>query len=201
MLLVPANPDHTGKHEREKHPFDAVDWEATVYVNGKKVGSHTGGYDPFYFDITSALTDGGEQEIAVYIHDNTGAEGQPKGKQALNKWGCWYTPVSGIWQTVWLEPVNPVHITRLSIEPDVDNSCFKLQVNTTGDSEATADIRLSDPDGNTVASLQGVATGLACKRSGTVVAGTSLPLRPQHHTILGRATNRCRKKLLRHAQN
>lgn len=142
--------------------FDAVDWEATVYVNGKKVGSHTGGYDPFYFDITSALTDGGEQEIAVYIHDNTGAEGQPKGKQALNKWGCWYTPVSGIWQTVWLEPVNPVHITRLSIEPDVDNSCFKLQVNATGDSEATADIRLSDPDGNTVASLQGVATGTPC---------------------------------------
>lgn len=142
--------------------FDAVDWEATVYVNGKKVGSHTGGYDPFYFDITSALTDGGEQEIAVYIHDNTGAEGQPKGKQALNKWGCWYTPVSGIWQTVWLEPVNPVHITRLSIEPDVDNSCFKLQVNATGDSEATADILLSDPDGNTVASLQGVATGTPC---------------------------------------
>ena len=105
--------------------FDAVDWEATVYVNGKKVGSHTGGYDPFYFDITSALTDGGEQEIAVYIHDNTGAEGQPKGKQALNKWGCWYTPVSGIWQTVWLEPVNPVHITRLSIEPDAGQ--FLLQ--------------------------------------------------------------------------
>lgn len=80
----------------------------------------------------------------------------------MNKWGCWYTPVSGIWQTVWLEPVNPVHITRLSIEPDVDNSCFKLQVNATGDSEATADIRLSDPDGNTVASLQGVATGTPC---------------------------------------
>ena len=58
--------------------------------------------------------------------------------------------------------MNPVHITRLSIEPDVDNSCFKLQVNATGDSEATADIRLSDPDGNTVASLQGVATGTPC---------------------------------------
>ena len=144
--------------------FDAVDWKAIVYVNGKKVGQHTGGYDPFYFDITSALTDGGEQEIAVYIHDNTGAEGQPKGKQALDKWGCWYTPVSGIWQTVWLEPVNPVHITRLSIEPDVDSSCFKLQVNATGDSEATADIRLSDPDGNTVASLQGVATGTLADR-------------------------------------
>ena len=64
--------------------FDAVDWEAIVYVNGKKVGKHTGGYDPFYFDITSALKQDGEQELAVYVRDNTGAEGQPKGKQALN---------------------------------------------------------------------------------------------------------------------
>lgn len=58
--------------------FDAVDWEAVVYVNGIKVGKHTGGYDPFYFDITSALKDQGKQELVVYTYDNTGAEGQAK---------------------------------------------------------------------------------------------------------------------------
>lgn len=137
--------------------FDAVDWEAIVYVNGKKVGKHTGGYDPFYFDITSALKQDGEQELAVYVRDNTGAEGQPKGKQALNKWGCWYTPVSGIWQTVWIEPVNPTHIERLSIEPDVDNSCLKLQINGKGDEQATADIKLTDRQGTIVASLENAA--------------------------------------------
>ena len=104
--------------------FDAVDWETVVYVNGIKVGEHTGGYDPFYFDITSALKEQEEQELVVYTYDNTGAEGQAKGKQALNKWGCWYTPVSGIWQTVWLEPVNSVYIEDLMIRPDVDNSCL-----------------------------------------------------------------------------
>ena len=75
--------------------FDAVDWETIVYINGVKVGRHTGGYDPFYFDITSALKGKEEHELVVYTYDNTGGEGQPKGKQALNKWGCWYTPVSG----------------------------------------------------------------------------------------------------------
>ena len=150
--------------------FDAVDWETIVYVNGKQVGSHTGGYDPFFFNITPFLKEEGEQELEVYIHDNTGAEGQPKGKQALNKWGCWYTPVSGIWQTVWLEPVNATHITKLSIEPDVDNSCFKLQVNATSAEGATADVLLTDAEGNVAASMQGVA----------VNTPLSLPLQSPH---------------------
>lgn len=136
--------------------FDAIDWECMVYVNGVRIGRHTGGYDPFYFDITHALNEEGEQEIVVYILDTTGAEGQAKGKQALNKWGCWYTPVSGIWQTVWLEPVESMHIKNLIITPDLDNSCFKIRVNTSLTQDGTtANILLTDKNGNNVASLIG----------------------------------------------
>ena len=134
--------------------FDAVDWETVVYVNGIKVGEHTGGYDPFYFDITSALKEQEEQELVVYTYDNTGAEGQAKGKQALNKWGCWYTPVSGIWQTVWLEPVNSVYIEDLMIRPDVDNSCLKMRVNTNEIFGVTVNISLLDKEGNKIATLE-----------------------------------------------
>lgn len=134
--------------------FDAVDWESIVYVNGIKVGSHTGGFDPFYFDITPALKEDGDQELVVYIYDSTGGEGQPKGKQALNKWGCWYTPVSGIWQTVWLEPVDPVYIENLSIEPDVDNSRLKLRVNTSQTVGVTVNVNILDKSGKKVATLE-----------------------------------------------
>lgn len=140
--------------------FDAVDWETVAYVNGTEVGRHTGGYDPFYFDITSALKDEKEQELVVYIYDNTGAEGQPKGKQALNKWGCWYTPVSGIWQTVWLEPVSSVnYITDFSVEPDLDQARFTLRVNTLTRADATLNVTLYDKDGNEVSSVTGGEAG------------------------------------------
>ena len=82
-----------------------MDWEATVFVNGKEVGAHRGGYDGFSFDITGALKESGEQEIVVAVFDPTDAGTQPRGKQVRNPNGIWYTPTSGIWQTVWLEPV------------------------------------------------------------------------------------------------
>lgn len=139
--------------------FDAVDWETIVYINGVKVGRHTGGYDPFYFDITSALKGKEEHELVVYTYDNTGGEGQPKGKQALNKWGCWYTPVSGIWQTVWLEPVDPVHIEALMIRPDVDNSCLKVRVNASLTTGVSVNINLLDKAGDKVAAIAGGKVG------------------------------------------
>lgn len=139
--------------------FDAVDWEMAAYINGVKVGSHTGGYDPFYFDITSALKGKEEHELVVYTYDNTGAEGQPKGKQALNKWGCWYTPVSGIWQTVWLEPVNPVHIESLFIRPDVDNSCLKIRVDASLIGDVSVNVNLLDKEGKKVATVEGGKAG------------------------------------------
>ncbi|WIX79426.1 glycoside hydrolase family 2 TIM barrel-domain containing protein [Amycolatopsis carbonis] len=91
--------------------FQAVDHDATVYVNGHEVTHHTGGYDSFTADITDALTTG-PQELVVGVTDPTG-NGQPLGKQRAPGAGVFYTPSSGIWQTVWLEPVAPVHITRV----------------------------------------------------------------------------------------
>ena len=113
--------------------FGAVDWEATVYVNGKQVGQHRGGYDPFSFDVTSALTPEGMQEIIVGVYDPTDQGDQPRGKQVLNPRGIWYTPVTGIWQTVWLEPVAVDHITELISVPDVDGKKLNLKVLSGGD--------------------------------------------------------------------
>jgi len=100
--------------------FGAVDWEATVYVNGTKVGEHRGGYDAFTFDITDALKSGGKQELIVGVFDPTNDGNQPRGKQVKKPRGIWYTAVTGIWQTVWLEPVPETHIRRLILTPDVD---------------------------------------------------------------------------------
>src|ERR1044071_8574584 len=95
--------------------FGAVDWEATVWVNGKELGSHRGGYDGFSFDITDALKPKGEQEIVVAVWDPADTGTQPRGKQVRNPHGIWYTPTSGIWQTVWLEPLPDKHIIKLEI--------------------------------------------------------------------------------------
>ncbi len=133
--------------------FGAVDWQAVVYVNGVKVGSHTGGYDPFCFDITSALTSDSQQEIAVYIYDDTGVKGQPTGKQSKNPAICWYTAVSGIWQTVWLEPVNPEHIVSLEMEPNLDQSWLRLKVNASVSEGITLNAAIKNHEGNVVAEL------------------------------------------------
>ncbi len=84
--------------------FGAVDYQCQVWINGKAIGSHTGGYLPFTFDITDALKDE-ENELTVSVWDPTDTGLQQRGKQVLNPRGIWYTPISGIWQTVWLEMV------------------------------------------------------------------------------------------------
>lgn len=108
--------------------FGAVDWNADVYVNGTLAGNHKGGYDAFSFDITPFLREGAN-ELIVGVIDPTDVGGQPIGKQRLAPGGIWYTPVSGIWQTVWLEPVNDAHIESLHIEPDVEGKAITLTVN------------------------------------------------------------------------
>jgi hypothetical protein len=100
--------------------FGAVDWETSVWINGKLVGTHRGGYDPFSFDITDALNDRGEQRIVVGVWDPTDAGSQPRGKQVREPKGIWYTAVTGIWQTVWIEPVDEACIESLKIVPDID---------------------------------------------------------------------------------
>jgi hypothetical protein len=114
----------------------AVTWQAQVYVNGQSVGSHKGGYDPISYDITPYLTSGtNELIVRVYSPEDNG--GQPRGKQTLYPGGIMYTSSSGIWQTVWLEPVSPVGVGSLQIIPDVDNSRLRLTVNTLATSGVT----------------------------------------------------------------
>jgi hypothetical protein len=112
--------------------FGAVDWHATVSVNGKEVGSHKGGYDPFSFDITEALTGSGQQELTVSVLDPTSSSTQPRGKQVNRPEGIWYTPTTGIWQTVWLEPVPQASIAALKIVPDLRSVRVTASVRGTG---------------------------------------------------------------------
>jgi len=98
--------------------FGAVDWDTTVWVNGKRLGDHRGGYDPFSFDITDVLRTDGEQEVVVSVWDPTDAGTQPRGKQVREPHGIWYTAVTGIWQTVWIEHTPDVAIERLIITTD-----------------------------------------------------------------------------------
>jgi hypothetical protein len=113
--------------------FGAVDWEATVWVNGHKLGIHRGGYDAFTFDITDALKAEGAQEIVVGVWDPTDEGTQPRGKQVRNPGGIMYTSTTGIWQTVWLEPVPAVSIDRLVIVPDLDKDKVRVTAHTRGD--------------------------------------------------------------------
>ncbi len=109
--------------------FGAVDWEATVWVNGKETGVHRGGYLPFHFDITDPLLtgdEGGEHEIVVRVWDPTDKHWQARGKQSLRPRGIWYAAVSGIWQTVWLEPVPQVAIRTLKLTPDIDAGVLRV---------------------------------------------------------------------------
>jgi beta-galactosidase/beta-glucuronidase len=107
------------KGERVLLHFDAVDYECAVWVNGALVGAHKGGFTPFSFDVTPYLKDGAN-ELLVGTTDPSDTGEQPRGKQVLKPQGIWYTPVSGIWQTVWLEPVRAdLHIAELRLTPDV----------------------------------------------------------------------------------
>jgi beta-galactosidase/beta-glucuronidase len=100
--------------------FEGVDWETTVWINGHQMGTHRGGYDPFTFDITDALKKRGKQEIILSVWDPINEGTQPRGKQVSEPRGIWYTSVTGIWRTVWMEPVERSHIESLRIIPDID---------------------------------------------------------------------------------
>jgi hypothetical protein len=108
--------------------FQAVDWDTTVLVNGKQLGTHRGGYDPFSLDVTDALTASGPQELIVKVLDPSDAGYQPHGKQVNKPGGIMYTATTGIWQTVWLEPVPAARIAGLTITPDLDASALRLTV-------------------------------------------------------------------------
>jgi hypothetical protein len=113
--------------------FGAVDWDADVAVDGTFVGHHRGGYDPFAFDITDALVrDRAAHELVVEVRDPTDAGEQPRGKQVQRPRSIWYTEVTGIWQTVWLETVPAWHVTGLRIDPDLDGARVNVSVGSDG---------------------------------------------------------------------
>ncbi|MBQ7771756.1 MAG: beta-galactosidase [Bacteroidales bacterium] len=111
--------------------FGAVDWHAEVYVNDRCVGEHKGGYDPFSFNITPYLNKAGKQVIKVKVMDATDNSYQPRGKQCIINKSIWYTPVTGIWQTVWLEPVNKDHIENYYAVSDIDKGTITFDVEAT----------------------------------------------------------------------
>lgn len=119
----------SAKSKRVLLHFGAVDWQCTVFVNGKEAGSHEGGYDPFSLDITGALKKGTRQEIAIRVWDPSDDGPQPRGKQVKNPNSIWYTPVTGIWQTVWLEVLPQTYITGTKQTPDVDGKVVRVAAN------------------------------------------------------------------------
>lgn len=121
-FTLPAN----FRNRRVLLHFGAADWKADVTVNGVAVGSHSGGYDPFSFDITSALKRSGPQELKVTIWDPTDEGPQPRGKQVRTPKSIWYTPVTGIWQTVWIEAVPETYIKNIRLTPNSDESTLGL---------------------------------------------------------------------------
>jgi beta-galactosidase/beta-glucuronidase len=106
--------------------FGAVDWRTTVYVNDKIAGTHEGGFDPFSIDITAFLAKGDNQEIKISVWDPTSDGPQPNGKQVVKPHGIWYTPVTGIWQTVWLENVPTNYIVSTKQTPNIDNGTINI---------------------------------------------------------------------------
>jgi hypothetical protein len=138
--------------------FGAVDWDAYVYVNGKEVVHHRGGYDPFSVDITDALKPSDvHQELVVSAWDPSDTGYQPRGKQVLKPEGVWYTGSGGIWQTVWLEPVPDAHISRLKVVPHVDSDSVSVTVVASeGDDQRIVNVVVRDGD-KIVSSKQGAA--------------------------------------------
>lgn len=112
--------------------FGAVDWQAEIWVNGLKAGVHTGGYAPFSFDVTDLLNKKGKQSLKVKVLDATDQSWQPRGKQVCIPRTIWYTPVTGIWQTVWLEAVPQARVVSYLATSDVDQSSIRVHVDMEG---------------------------------------------------------------------
>lgn len=147
-------PDNWKKDKVLLH-FGAVDWESTIWINDIKVGSHTGGFTPFWFDITNTLTKG-KNKLRVRVYDPTNESFQPVGKQFNKPHGTRYTPVSGIWQTVWLESVPQRYITNIKTVPDIDTKRIKIRVETNNISDADIFQAVLYDNGKEIASAKAI---------------------------------------------
>ena len=123
------------KKQRVLLNFEAVDWSAEVFVNDQLVGHHTGGYTAFSFDVTPYLKKRGAQKLVLKVLDATNCGEQPCGKQVTKPSGIWYTPVTGIWQSVWIEPVRSAAVTSYLAVPDVDAGAVDVTVYADGATE------------------------------------------------------------------
>lgn len=139
--------------------FGAVDWKADVWVNDVKVGSHTGGYTPFSFDITDALAKG-NNSLKIKVWDPADSGYQPRGKQVENPSGIWYTSVTGIWQTVWMEPVAQNHIESLTITPDLQAGLIRVAANGVGKGKVVFVLKESGKEVARAAALRGATAEL-----------------------------------------
>jgi beta-galactosidase/beta-glucuronidase len=170
-LSPPSNGAHVLLH------FEAVDYLCVVMVNGKVVGEHQGGYDPFTFDITNALSTSGTQDLIIKVIDRTGQGNylyQPRGKQSLTPGGIFYTSSSGIWQTVWLETVPANYIADSLIIPDVDHQTVHVTVQSGG-------VAPAHPPGNRVRiEVLDNAGKTVVTRTGTINTPVALPVRNSH---------------------
>ncbi|MGW1802648.1 LamG-like jellyroll fold domain-containing protein [Streptomyces sp. NPDC001984] len=168
LVTVPAD-WKIGSGKRLKLNFDAVDYRARVWVNGTQVAEHTGGYTGFSADITDAVKGTGQQEIVVEAID-TGGANQPVGKQSTHPGGIVYTQSSGIWQTVWMEPVADTSIDKLVTTPDIDTSSLALTVKSAGAS-TNAQVKAVARD---------AAGGVVGTVTGQAGAALRLPVARQH---------------------
>jgi hypothetical protein len=148
-------PDWTG--QRLLLHFGAVDQKAEVRVNGREVAVHEGGYTAFTADITDAVRPGVAQELEVAVEDRNEANPYPVGKQRNDPEGILYTGASGIWQTVWLEPVPEAHVARLDVTPHVDSGSFTVTARTGGVEDERVEVVATDPDGQEVGRAIGPA--------------------------------------------
>ncbi|WP_406358720.1 PA14 domain-containing protein [Streptomyces sp. NBC_01635] len=156
LVEVPKN-WKVGQGKRLKLHFGAVDYQARVWVNGRKVAEHTGGYTAFSADITDALKGRGAQEVVVAVTDTGGAD-QPTGKQHTSPSGIFYTQSSGIWQTVWMEPVADTAIDNVVTTPDIDTSSLAVTVESEGaSSKARVEAVARDARGKVVGKVSGPA--------------------------------------------
>ncbi len=153
------------KGKRVIFHIDAADYATTVYVNGKKVGDHRGGYTSFQFDITDYLCEDGNY-VTVYVEDDIRSERQISGKQShrLNSYGCYYTRTTGIWQTVWLEAVEAAYVKSYKVYANISNSSVALDV-LTSDAAVGGTLRVKasyegKPMGEAVATVASLSTNV-----------------------------------------
>ncbi|HEY1787866.1 MAG TPA: glycoside hydrolase family 2 TIM barrel-domain containing protein [Verrucomicrobiae bacterium] len=145
--------------QRVRLHFGAADWQCEVWVNGHYIGRHQGGYDPFTFDITDAMHWNGPEDVVAVVTDPTDNGDQPRGKQSRSPEGIFYTSTSGIWQTVWLEPMPGVSIDGLKTVPDVDSGSLHLQVAVNNLSENLRIEATAFNSGVAVGSVTGLVNG------------------------------------------